>query len=80
MTDAQIWEAIECCFTGDEARRMGLSLSLFAREIERRVLSKPAAEVTNYCDIDGDLRSGVVFCGKTPAAGTKLYVRTDGKS
>jgi hypothetical protein len=46
MTNEQIWEAIEFCFTGDEARRMGLSLSLFAREIERRVVilgRQPAA-------------------------------------
>jgi hypothetical protein len=75
MTNEQIWEAIEFCFTGDEARRMGLSLSLFAREIERRVvilgrqpaaIDKQEATVTRE-EVEQDER------GLAPTFGIPLY-------
>jgi hypothetical protein len=35
--------------------------------------AEAVAEVTNYRDVDGDLRAGVIFRGKSPPAGTPLY-------
>jgi hypothetical protein len=36
---------------------------------------EPVAEVTNYRDVDGDLRAGVMFRGKSPPPGTQLFTR-----
>ena len=38
-----------------------------------KVAAEPVAEVTNYRDADGDLRTGILFHGDRLAAGTLLY-------
>lgn len=38
-----------------------------------KVAAGPVAEVTNYRDADGDLRTGILFHGDRLAAGTLLY-------